>query len=85
MPTKAKKTVSELELKSMARGYTEISIKRLAGYVMPDEGVEDDIRLRAIGMLLDRGWGKPSQESTHEVKGEIKVILRKMLEDEDDG
>ena len=68
----------------MARGYTEISIKRLAGYVMPDEGIEDDIRLRAIGMLLDRGWGKPSQDNTHEVKGEIKVILRQMLDDEDD-
>jgi len=84
MPTKAKKTITELELKSMARGYTEISIKRLAGYVMPDEGIEDDIRLRAIGMLLDRGWGKPSQDNTHEVKGEIKVILRQMLDDEDD-
>ena len=41
-------------------------------------------RLTAAGMLLDRGYGRPKQDNTHEVKGEIKVILRKMLEDEDE-
>jgi len=79
MPTKAKKTVSELELKSMARGYTEISIKRLAGYVMPDEGVDDDIRLRAIGMLLDRGWGKPNQPAEAKISGDINVTIRDLM------
>ena len=84
MPTAKKKKVTELDIKSMARAYTPISIKRLAGYVTPDHGVEPDIQLRAIGMLMDRGWGRPNQDSTHEVKGEIKVILRQMLEDEDE-
>jgi hypothetical protein len=34
--------------------------------------------------LLDRGWGKPKTNNTHEVKGEIKVVLRKMLEEDGD-
>jgi hypothetical protein len=34
--------------------------------------------------LLDRGWGKPKQDNSHEVKGEIRVILRKMLDDDDE-
>jgi hypothetical protein len=40
--------------------------------------------MKAIGMLMDRGWGKPQQDNTHEIKGEIKVVLRQMLEDDDE-
>jgi len=47
------------------------------------EEADPEIRIRAIGMLLDRGWGKPAQ--THEHTGadganEITVILRTIVE-----
>ncbi len=59
-------------------------MRTLGGWVTADEGVDDEVKIRAIGMLLDRGWGKPEQAQNHEIKGEIKVTLRKMLSDQDD-
>jgi len=59
-------------------------MRTLGGWATADEGVDPEIKIRAIGMLLDRGWGKPQQDQTHEIKGEIKVTLRKMLSDLDD-
>jgi hypothetical protein len=74
---------NETWLKSLCRAHTEANIRMLAGYANGEE-VEPELRMRAAAMLLERGWGKPSQENTHEVKGEIKVVLRQMLEDDDD-
>jgi hypothetical protein len=34
-------------------------------------------RIQAIAILLDRGWGKPQQDTS--VQGEIRVTIRKML------
>jgi hypothetical protein len=69
-------------LKSLCRSYTEANVRTLAGWANgPD--VDDELKMKAIGMLMDRGWGKPQQDQTHEIKGEIKVTLRKMLEDDD--
>jgi hypothetical protein len=81
-----KKTLpfTETELKSLCRGYTKANIQKLGGYAN-GANIEPEIQLRAIGMLMDRAWGRPTQDTTHEVKGEIKVILRKMLEDDNDG
>jgi hypothetical protein len=87
MPTAKKKPLTEMDVRSLARAYTATNIKTLAGYAAAkDTDVDPEIKLRAIGMLLDRGWGKPAQDNTHmhEVKGEIRVVLRKMLDDPDD-
>jgi hypothetical protein len=70
-------------LKSLCRAYTEANIKTLGGWAVGD-GVDPDLKMRAIIALLDRGWDKPAQDNSHEVKGEIKVVLRKMLEDDDE-
>jgi hypothetical protein len=35
-------------------------------------------------MLFERGWGRPTQDNNHSVSGEVRVVLRKMLEEEDD-
>jgi hypothetical protein len=75
--------MNEAQLKSLCRSFTEANVAKLAGFATADEGVEPETQMRAIGMLMDRGWGKPNQDNTHEVKGEIKVVLRQMLEDED--
>jgi hypothetical protein len=76
-----KKTPTQLD--SLARAYTEVSIQTLGNYVNSPE-VEPDIKIRAIAILLDRGWGRPKQDNTHDVKGEIKVVMRRMLEDDDE-
>ena len=69
-------------LESLCRSYTEANVKTLGGWAT-GENIDPDLQLRAINALMDRGWGKPAQDQTHEVKGEIKVTLRKMLEDDD--
>ena len=70
------------QLDSLARAYTEQAIQTIGGIMMT--GTEESNRLRAADIMLDRGWGRPKQDNTHQVSGEVRVILRKMLEDEDD-
>jgi hypothetical protein len=54
----------------------------LAGWANGKD-TNDDLKYKAIMALMERGWGRPKQDQTHEVKGEIKVVLRQMLEDDD--
>ena len=74
---------NEAWLKSLCRAYTEANVKTLGGWAVGPE-TDPDLKFRAIQALMDRGWGKPTQDNTHEVKGEIKVVLRKMLEDDNE-
>jgi hypothetical protein len=79
---KKKPADMDAHLRSLARGYTDISIQTLGNYVSGPQ-TEPDVKLRAIGMLLDRGWGKPVSKT--EVTGadganEITVILRTIVE-----
>ena len=80
MPDPAKKLPINLE--SLARSYTETAIQTLGG--IASNGESEAERVSASIALLDRGWGKPKTDNTHEVKGEIKVVLRKMLSDDDE-
>ena len=63
----------------MCRAYTTANIKTLAG-IATNENTPDETRMRAIGMLLERGWGRPQQEL--KTDSEIRVTIRKMLGDE---
>lgn len=69
-------------LESLCRAYTEANIRTLAGWANGKD-TNDDLKYKAIMALMERGWGRPKQDQTHEVKGEIKVVLRQMLEDDD--
>jgi hypothetical protein len=69
-------------MKSLARAYTDRSILVIGGY-LADE-VDPDIRLRAAGMLLDRGWGKPNQPAEAKLDGELRITIRKLLTKEED-
>jgi len=71
------------DIRSLARAYTDISIETLGGYVT-QPATDPEIRIRAIGMLLDRGWGKPEQATTNEIKGELNIIMRKVFDDGSD-
>ena len=39
-------------------------------------------RMQAAVILLDRGWGRPKEIKDLKVSGEVRVILRQMLDDE---
>jgi hypothetical protein len=77
--TKKKKTMEDIDLRSLARGYTTASVATLGAWATAVTGVDDDIKIRAIGMLLDRGWGKPNQPTENKIEGEVNIILRDMM------
>ena len=74
---------TETQLKSLCRSFTEDNVKTLSGWAT-GANIDPELKMRAITMLMDRGWGKPHQAVTQEVKGEVRVILREMLTDEDE-
>ena len=45
-------------------------------------GESEQARVSAAFGMLDRGWGKPQQDSS--VQGEIRVTIRKMLGGDED-
>jgi hypothetical protein len=77
MPTKAKKT--HMELKSLARGYTDVAVRALGG--IAESGESEAARVSASIALLDRGWGKPNQPHDAKIDGELRITIRKMIND----
>jgi hypothetical protein len=70
------------DLRSLARAYTQKGVDVLGGYVNSDN-IDPEIKLRAIKMLWERGWGTPPQTHEHTGKdgdSEIRVILRTIVE-----
>ena len=41
----------------------------------------DTARVQAIGMLLDRGWGKAPQVHSDEDGGNITIVIRKIIDE----
>jgi hypothetical protein len=68
------KRKTPLDLKSLARGYTETAIKTLGG--IAETGAQEAARVSAAIALLDRGWGKPNQPTEAKIEGSVEVILR---------
>ena len=56
-----------IEIKSLARSYTDSAIKTLAGIMQQSEAAPA-ARVAAAQALLDRGWGKPTQTIEANVK-----------------
>ena len=70
------------DLRSLARGHTELCIKSLAG--IAQNGQSEMARVAAATALLDRGWGKPPQAITGEnSEGGINVIIRHIVDGRD--
>jgi len=78
--TKPKRKVP-LDLRSLARGYTETAVKTLGGIAKTSES--DTARVSAAVALLDRGWGKPNQPHDAKIEGELRITIRKMLNDKE--
>jgi len=67
-----------MDLKSLARAYTQLSIQSLGGIVQ--NGDTDSARVSAARELLDRGWGKAAQPLTGEDGGPIEFTIRTIVE-----
>jgi len=70
------------KLASLARQHTEKGIETLGGLAVAHP--DPNIKLRALEMLFDRGWGKVSQEVSHtgpaEGRPALEIILRHINE-----
>jgi hypothetical protein len=67
------------DLRSLARGHTELCIKVLAG-IVSQEAVPAAARVSAAGILLDRGWGRAPQSHVGEDGNDIRVTIRQIVE-----
>jgi hypothetical protein len=81
VPDGKPKKKTPIDLGSLARSHADNAIMTLAGLMK--DGLEEGTRVRCADILLDRGFGRPKQDNTHELRGEVRVVLRKMLTDED--
>jgi hypothetical protein len=70
------------DLRSLARGHTELCIKVLAG-ILSQEAVPAAARVSAAGILLDRGWGRAPQPHSGEDGGDLRITIRQLIEAED--
>ena len=71
----------EINLKSLARGYTDVAIKSLGAIAL--EGTSEAARVAASIALLDRGWNKPAQQVEHtgaDGSNAIEVTIRTIVE-----
>lgn len=68
------------EIGSLARSFTRRGIEILGG--IAENCPDTKLRLEAIDMLFDRGWGKPSQEVQHanDETNELRVTIRHIME-----
>jgi hypothetical protein len=64
------------DLRSLARGHTELCIKVLAG-IVSQEAVPPTARVSAAGILLDRGWGRaPQAPASEDGESQIRFVVR---------
>lgn len=76
MPKPSKKL--PLDVQSLARSYTKLSIETLGG--IANAGESEAARVAACNSLLDRGWGKPAQPVTGKDGVEdIQVTIRTII------
>ena len=68
------------DIRSLARGHTELCIKVLAG-IVSQEAVPPAARVSAAGILLDRGWGRaPQPQVGGNGENDIKITVRNITE-----
>ena len=61
------------DVRSLARGYTKNSIRVLAS-IINDETAPAMSRVAACKLMLDRGWGRPSETHHINVDGETSLL-----------
>jgi hypothetical protein len=83
MPNPKPKPPRVINLASLARVHTRKCIAVLAGYVRNKDPLQvpPAVRVQAVGMLLDRGWGKAPQAHTGPDGEALEVTIRHIIED----
>lgn len=67
------------DLRSLARSWTELGVRTLAGIAQHSEN--DSARVAAVGLLFERGWGKAPQAHTGaDGEGAIEFVVRHIIE-----
>jgi hypothetical protein len=79
-PSQMAKTPADL--RSLARSYTEMGVRVLAGIANAEEQPAS-ARVAAVTALFDRGWGKALQPHVGHEGNEIRVTIRQILESVD--
>jgi hypothetical protein len=67
------------DLRSLARGHTDLCIKVLAG-IVSQEASPPAARVSAAAILLDRGWGRAPQVHSDADGGSIQVVIRQLVD-----
>ena len=67
------------DLRSLARSYTEMGVRVLAGIANAEEQPAS-ARVAAVTALFDRGWGKAPQPHTGEDDKDIRITIRQIVE-----
>jgi hypothetical protein len=65
--------------RSLARSFTSLAVHTLAG-IARSAKCPAAARVTAAIALLDRGYGKPLQDHTDEDGGEIRVVIRHIVQ-----
>ena len=67
-------------IRSLCRAFTTETVQIVAGIARAVE-TPPAVRVQAIAMLWDRGWGKPAQTHTGEDgDGDIRVTIRHIVQ-----
>ena len=71
------------DIRSLCRAFTNETVQIIAGIARAEE-TPPAVRVQAIAMLWDRGWGKPAQAHTgEEGQGAIRVVIRHIVDGRD--
>jgi len=71
-----------IDLRSLARSHTEMCLRVLCGIAQNSES--DPARVRAVELLLERGWGKaPTTHAGENGEGAISVVIRHIINGRD--
>jgi len=68
---------SERDVKAIARGHGRSMVKVLAG-IATNADAQPSARVAAANALLDRGFGKPEQHTSMDVKHDVTSFLREI-------
>jgi hypothetical protein len=79
LPNPTPKRKTPLDLRSLARSYTEHTLQVLHGITLNSQS--DSARVAACVVLLDRGWGKAENIHTGVIDGELRIIIRNVFDD----
>ena len=72
-------TKATTDIRSLARAQTKLAVRTLTG-ICGSEAAPAAARVQAAAHLLDRGWGRPAQMVTGSDGGDIRVIIRQIVD-----